>query len=212
MVDEEVACSAAEEAADRALYRGEGEKLYKQVRYRDLDPARLWALGYSRAYELIKEGRVAPDNQAYLVVSARNAMYDALRKIYEIDYRGKNVTWEDEELHTFLRPTPEQSRHGRHGRYRFRLREETERERGLSQEGYRAANELLTPKERRIVDGVLEGKTQTEIAEELGHKQPWISKLFRRSIEKLNGAEIPELQQLGARLELLGRETRRHIR
>lgn len=205
----------AETATDTALYRGKGEKLCEQALYRDLDLDRLWLIGYRRALELVDNGR-APD-QGYLVVSARNAMWDALRRIYAIDSRSPSITEDDRELHEFLRPD-ETLGNLREQRYFFRgpyqRRGPTTifhraRRRRLSPEAYKLANKILTPKERRVADKVLAGLTQEEIAEKLGHKQPWISKLFRRSIRKLLDCDNPELQTLGTRLMLRGRETRR---
>jgi DNA-binding CsgD family transcriptional regulator len=146
-----------------------------------------------------------------MVVAVRNAMTDAIRQLHRAD--AGRASHDDVILHDRLRSDvpglPESGGWAARSHYNVTVHDAPRRRISLSSEGYRMANEILKPKERRVIDGVLAGKTQMEIADSIGHKQSYVSKLFRRSIQKLQDAASEELRSVGMQLQAIGRESRR---
>ena len=48
---------------------------------------------------------------------------------------------------------------------------------------------LMTPEEIRVCEGIMEDKTYEEIAEEFGHKAPWVHQQLVKIREKLKGEQ-----------------------
>lgn len=124
-------------------------------------------LGAWLAHERCGEGRSTSEAWAYLVQRAEGSVRDAMRTARRLDGRRRDGTG-----HTDVIP----------------LQLDPEVDRGscpLGSLAVKRAMAALPPRERHVVDLLLLGHTQTEIAESMGHDPSWVYQIKQSALRRL---------------------------
>lgn len=124
-------------------------------------------IGAWLAYERREPDRSAGEEHAYLTVRARGAILDALRTARRLDGRRRDGTGHTDEVPLALEPDVD---------------------RGSCPYGalvVRRALEALPPRERDVVEMLLAGHSQIEIAAAIGHDPSWVYQIKQSALRRL---------------------------
>lgn len=124
-------------------------------------------LGAWLAHDRCEVGRSAPEAWAFMVRRAEGAVLDALRTAQRLDGRRRDGSGHTDAIPLLLEPDVDRGSCP------------------LGSLAVKRAMAALPPRERHVVDLLLLGHTQTEIAESMGHDPSWVYQIKQSALRRL---------------------------